>query len=60
MSEIVTEREAKAKTKMKEYYDGSAKEKHFERDAWEGPYEIGDQISPVTYGVKMLGRAAQK
>ena len=71
MAAIVGDRERKAKNEMKRVYDRSAKLKVFDvgdmvlvrkpglrckmGDAWEGPYEILEQRSPVTYKVQLPG-----
>ena len=73
MSEIVSDREKKAKKDMKHFYDRSAKMKNFVEgemvlvrkpglhsklgDSWEGPYQIVKQISPVTYKIQVPGGA---
>ena len=75
MSELVSMREVKAKSKMKEYYDKTASVKEFVSGdmvlvrkpilrgklcpTWEGPYEIEQQKSPVTYLVKVPGRPSK-
>ena len=72
LSELVSTKERKAKLVMKRDYDKSAKVKTFQEGdmvlvrkpvlngklctSWEGPYEIGQQKSPVTYLVKVPGR----
>ena len=73
MSEIVSDRELKAKATMKSFYDRSAAVKAFEEGAmvlvkkpvltgkmdcsWEGPFEIERRVSPVTYALKLPGRS---
>ena len=68
---IVSDREKKAKTKMKEFYDRKAVLKtYYPGDmvlvkkpilrgkllkAWEGPYEIEKKVSPITYLVRVKG-----
>ena len=75
MAVIVTDRECKAKTKMKHFYDRSACEKSFvEGDlvlvknplkhgklgpSWSGPFEIQRQVSPVTYDLHLPGSKAR-
>ena len=69
MAEVVSDRERKAKADMKRFYDRSAKVKQFGvgemvlvrkpglqckmGDSWEGPYQIEQQISPVTYKIQV-------
>ena len=73
MAVIVSDREKRAKNEMKRVYDRSAKMKTFSvgdlvlvrkpglhcklGDSWEGPYEIQEQQSPVTYKVQLPGSA---
>ena len=73
MAEVVSDREAKAKAKMKQYYDKSASVKSFVEGEmvlrrkpvlkgkmgsfWEGPYEVEKKVSPVTYLVRLPGSA---
>ena len=73
MAEVVSDREAKAKDKMKLYYDKSARVKSFVEGEmvlrrkpvltgkmgsfWEGPYEVEKKVSPVTYLVRLPGRS---
>ena len=73
MSEIVSDREVKAKASMKNFYDKSASVKIFKpgdmvllrkpvlsgkmQCAWAGPFEVEQCISPVTYSLKLPGRA---
>ena len=73
MSEIVSDREVKAKASMKSYYDRSASVKTFKEGdmvlmkkpimvgklegAWTGPFEIERCVSPVTYALKLPGRS---
>ena len=75
MSEIVSDRERKAKQEMKHFYDKSAKVKLFAvgemvlvrkpglhskmGDSWEGPYQIERQASPVTYNIQVPGKPQQ-
>ena len=75
MSEIVSDRERKAKQEMKRFYDKSAKVKLFAvgemvlvrkpglhskmGDSWEGPYQIERQASPVTYKIQVPGKPQQ-
>ena len=72
MAEVVSDRERKSKQEMKRYYDRSAKLKSFGvgemvlvrkpglhcklGDFWEGPYQIEDQVSPVTYKIQVPGK----
>ena len=72
MAEVVSDREMRAKTEMKKYYDRSAKMKSFSvgqmvlvrkpglhakfGDFWEGPYQVEARISPVTYKVQVPGK----
>ena len=72
MSELVSERELKAKVDMKKHYDRTARAKLFSEGdmviirkpirrgkldpSWEGPYEVDGQRSPVTYSVKIPGK----
>ena len=72
MSEIVSDREKKAKSDMKRFYDRSARVKSFEvgemvlvrkpglqcklGDFWEGPYQIEGRVSPVTYRILVPGK----
>ena len=76
MAKIVTSREVQAKSDMKRFYDQSAREKVFDlgdmvlvrrlglhsklSDAWEGPFQVGMQVSPVTYSILVPGRATAK
>ena len=69
MAEVVSDRERKAKAEMKRFYDCSARVKKFAvgemvlvrkpglkcklGDSWEGPYQIEQQISPVTYKIQV-------
>ena len=73
MSEIVSDRELKAKATMKSFYDRSATVNTFKEGdmvlvkkpvltgkmdcSWEGPFEIERQVSPVTYALKLPGRS---
>ena len=73
MSEIVSDREVKAKASMKSFYDRSASVKTFKEGdmvlmkkpimvgklegAWTGPFEIERCVSPVTYALKLPGRS---
>ena len=73
MAEVVSDREVQAKAKMKEFYDRSSSVKTFSQGdmvlvrrplkkkkmacAWEGPFEIERQVSPVTYALKLPGRS---
>ena len=73
MSELVSERESKAKGKMKEYYDRTASVKKFEAGdmvlvwkpgihakmgaSWDGPFQVEGRVSPVTYRVQVPGKA---
>ena len=73
MSELVSMREEKAKSKMKEYYDKTASVKEFVSGdmvlvwkpgihakmgaSWDGPFQIEGKVSPVTYKVQVPGRA---
>ena len=75
MSELVSDREKKAKMEMKKYYDRSARVKNFDvgemvlvrkpglhskvGDSWEGPYQIARQVSPVTYQIQVPGKPKQ-
>ena len=75
MSEIVSDRELKAKQNMKKFYDKSARVKSFSAgemvlvrkpglhsklgDSWEGPYQIERQVSPVTYKIQVPGKPNQ-
>ena len=69
MAVVVSDRERKAKVDMKRFYDRSAKVKSFSEglvrkpglqckmgDSREGPYQIGKQISPVTYRIEVPGK----
>ena len=67
MAEIVSDREAKAKQTMKRFYDRSASSKTFAvgdmvlvrkpvlhgklGGAWDGPYQVEEKVSPVTYSI---------
>lgn len=71
MAEIVSERERKAKDVMKKFYDRKATVKCFEEGdlvlfrrpginakmgaSWDGPFEVVQQVSPVTYKIKVPG-----
>ena len=71
MSVIVSDRERKSKADMKRFYDRSAKAKTFcvgemvlvrkpglyakMGDSWDGPYQVGQQISPGTYSIEVPG-----
>ena len=71
MAELVSDRERVAKTKMKEYYDKPAKVKQFDvgemvhvrrpalhgkfERAWDGPFQVGKVVSPVTYLIQRPG-----
>ena len=73
MSELVSDREAKAKASMKFHYDKSASVKCFKvgdmvlvrkpirvgklQCSWSGPFEVEACVSPVTYALKLPGRA---
>ena len=75
MSELVSDRELKAKATMKSFYDRSAAVKAFKEGAmvlvkkpilhgkmdcsWEGPFEIERRVSPVTYAIKLPGRSTK-
>ena len=75
MSEIVSDRELKAKQNMKKFYDKSARVKSFSAgemvlvrkpglhsklgDSWDGPYQIERQVSPVTYNIQVPGKPNQ-
>ena len=72
MSEVVGDREKLAKESMKANYDKGAKLKVFDSGtmvlvrnprlkskmggAWEGPYEVYQKMSPVTYKVQVPGK----
>ena len=72
MAELVSDREKKAKGKMKQMYDKKATVKSFEEGdmvlvripirrgkllkAWEGPFHVDKKVSPVTYLVQMPGK----
>ena len=71
MAQVVSQREKLAKTKMKQAFDKSAKEKTFEigdlvlvrkpglkkklGDSWDGPFEILEKTSPLNYKIKTPG-----
>ena len=73
MAEVVSDREAKAKAKMKYFHDRSATIKSFAEgemvlvrkpvlhgkmgSTWQGPYEVEKKVSPVTYSLKLPGRS---
>ena len=73
MAAIVSDRELKAKASMKSFYDRSASVKTFKpgdmvllrkpvlsgkmQCAWAGPFEVEQCVSPVTYALKLPGRA---
>ena len=73
LSQLVSAREAKAKEKMKATYDKGASVKSFEPGemvlvwkpgihakmgaSWDGPFQIKEKVSPVTYRVMVPGRA---
>ena len=73
MAEIVSDREAKAKQTMKRFYDRSASSKTFAvgdmvlvrkpvlhgklGGAWDGPYQVEEKVSPVTYSIQLPGNA---
>ena len=73
MAAIVSDRELKAKASMKSFYDRSASVKTFKAGdmvlvkkpvlsgkmqcAWAGPFEVENCVSPVTYALKLPGRA---
>ena len=75
MAKIVGDRERVAKSKMKEYYDRTAKVKVFEAGdmvlvwkpgihskmgaSWEGPYQVDCQVSPVNYKIQVPGKSHQ-
>ena len=75
MSEIVSDRELKAKAIMKHHYDKSASVKKFNVGdmvlmrkpvrkkkmdrAWQGPFEVEKVVSPVTYALKLPGRSCK-
>ena len=75
MAELVSDRERVAKAKMKTYYDRTAKAKHFVvgdmvlvrkparhgkfEQAWEGPFQVGKVVSPVTYLIQKPGHASR-
>ena len=74
-SAVVTEREKKAKAKMKLAYDKHAREKVFEvgeevlvrrpglkrklGDSWDGPYKIVEKISNLNYKIDTPGRKSK-
>ena len=73
MSQLVGERECVAKAKMKAQFDKGASVKKLEPgdmvlvwkpgihskmgDSWDGPYQISEKISEVTYKVQVPGKA---
>ena len=73
MAEVVSDREVKAKAKMKSFYDRSATIKSFVAgdmvlvrkpvlhgkmgSSWDGPYQVERKVSPVTYEIQRPGRA---
>ena len=73
MSEVVSEKERRAKAKMKEVYDRTASVKKLEPGdmvlvwkpgihakmgaSWDGPFQIESKVSPVTYRVQVPGKA---
>ena len=75
MAELVSDRERVAKTKMKKYYDKPAKAKHFDvgemvlvrrpalhgkfERAWDGPFQVGKVVSPVTYLIQRPGHSSR-
>ena len=75
MSELVSDRELKAKATMKSFYDRSAAVKTFQDGdmvlvrkpvlgkkldcAWIGPFEVERKVSPVTYALKLPGRSCK-
>ena len=75
ISELVSDREAKAKASMKLHYDKSASVKCFKVGdmvlmrkpvrkkkmdcAWQGPFEVEKVVSPVTYALKLPGRSCK-
>ena len=75
LSEIVSDRELKAKAIMKHHYDKSASVKKFNVGdmvlmrkpvlgkkmdcAWQGPFEVEKVVSPVTYALKLPGRSCK-
>ena len=75
LSTIVSDRERDAKSKMKKYYDRTAKAKNFEAGemvlvwkpgihskmgaSWEGPFQVEKKISPVTYRIQVPGKPSQ-
>ena len=72
LAEVVSDRERKAKSTMKRFYNKSAVVKTFVAgdmvlvrkpgihskmgDSWEGPYQIERQASPVTYKIQVPGK----
>ena len=75
MAELVSEREKVAKAKMKSYFDKGTKIKTFQvgdkvlvrrpalhgkfEKAWDGPFEVGKVVSPVTYLIKRPGHSSR-
>ena len=75
MAELVSDREKVAKAKMKTYFDKGAKVKTFLvgeqvlvrrpalhgkfEKAWDGPFEVGKVVSPVTYLIKRPGHSSR-
>ena len=75
MAELVSDREKIAKAKMKTYFDKGAKVKTFQvgekvlvrrpalhgkfEKAWDGPFEVGKVVSPVTYLIKRPGHSSR-
>ena len=75
MAVLVSDREKVAKQKMKAYYDKGAKIKSFAvgeevlvrrpalhgkfEKSWDGPFEVGKVVSPVTYLIKRPGHSSR-
>ena len=71
MAELVSTRESASKVKMKDTYDKKSRPRELDAgsmvlmrvpglvgkldDSWDGPYEVVDKISPVTYQLAIQG-----
>ena len=75
MAELVSTRESASKVKMKDTYDKKSRPRELDvgsmvlmrvsgligklDDSWDGPYEVVDKISPVTYQLAIPGRGSK-
>ena len=75
MAELVSTRESASKVKMKDTYDKKSRPRELDvgsmvltrvpglvgklDDSWDGPYEVVDKTSPVTYQLAISGRGSK-